>query len=492
MNGDTWVLGRFYSDTEKRSAVELQRHISSLIRLTYRKEFAALSPYHYTDDAGWGCMLRSAQSMMAQTLLRHYLGDDWRLSDDLDARRSNAAYVEILRWFADIPGLPHVYSIHNMVQCGMRYDKLPGEWVGPSTAAFVLRDITKLHHRKHNGELEVYVTNGDTIYISEVNKLCTSSKPEETDPSRIRAAAVESVNLLRSSMQSAVRQSELTSSRPTTFFDPLHHMPPDMNADTLWSCSLLVIIPMKLGVYNVSEAYQEEVKRVLRHKQCVGILGGRPNHAIYFMGYSSSRGNKDQLLGLDPHTVFSTTHYLTDPFPSPELLAQVHPSILTKYFSETAAPDGQTANVSATVTAFESLSVPPAKLPIDQLDPSIGIGFYFRTKREFEEFCNEKSKKSMSRSGNHAQKPKGGLDSLFSGGRRPSHQTEDQDSVSLLYNIEYAPPSYDFSLHDQDEDEDGDSFLGSSSKAASAGSTAAAGKSAISKDEDKDQEYVFI
>lgn len=38
---------------------------------------------------------------------------------------------------------------------------------------------------------------------------------------------------------------------------------------------------------------------MLRHRHCVGILGGRPNHAIYFTGY---RG--DCLLGLDPHTVF--------------------------------------------------------------------------------------------------------------------------------------------------------------------------------------------
>lgn len=52
----------------------------------------------------------------------------------------------------------HMFAIHNMVQCGMKYDKLPGttimmfcccsgdddaflpgEWFGPSTAALVLR-----------------------------------------------------------------------------------------------------------------------------------------------------------------------------------------------------------------------------------------------------------------------------------------------------------------------------------------------------------------
>jgi hypothetical protein len=46
---------------------------------------------------------------------------------------------QILRMFCDYPGAPHLYSIHHLVQCGISYDKLPGEWFGPSTAALVLR-----------------------------------------------------------------------------------------------------------------------------------------------------------------------------------------------------------------------------------------------------------------------------------------------------------------------------------------------------------------
>ena len=61
--------------SKRTEQLKLHRHLSSLLRMTYRKDFPALTPYHYTDDAGWGCMLRSAQSMMAHTLLRHFLGD---------------------------------------------------------------------------------------------------------------------------------------------------------------------------------------------------------------------------------------------------------------------------------------------------------------------------------------------------------------------------------------------------------------------------------
>lgn len=53
---------------------EIRNHSRSLIRLTYRNSFPPLSPYNMSSDAGWGCMLRSAQMIMAQALQRHMLG----------------------------------------------------------------------------------------------------------------------------------------------------------------------------------------------------------------------------------------------------------------------------------------------------------------------------------------------------------------------------------------------------------------------------------
>jgi len=44
-----------------------------------------------------------------------------------------------------------------------------------SSVYLTLRDLAKLHHRKYKGPIEVLVSPGDTIYISEVEKLCTES-----------------------------------------------------------------------------------------------------------------------------------------------------------------------------------------------------------------------------------------------------------------------------------------------------------------------------
>lgn len=47
---------------------------------------------------------------------------------------------QIAAWFTDYPGWPHIYSLHHLVHCGMsKYDKAAGQWVGPATAAYLLR-----------------------------------------------------------------------------------------------------------------------------------------------------------------------------------------------------------------------------------------------------------------------------------------------------------------------------------------------------------------
>jgi len=99
--------------------------VAELLWFTYRCGFEELAPYGFTDDAGWGCMLRSAQMLLGNALTRNGAAP----------RLATAAL------FADAPGDSAPFGLHNFAKCGLRYDVLPGEWYGPGVACHVLRDL---------------------------------------------------------------------------------------------------------------------------------------------------------------------------------------------------------------------------------------------------------------------------------------------------------------------------------------------------------------
>ena len=80
----------------------------------------------------------------------------------------------------------------------------------------------------------------------------------------------------------------------------------------------------------------------------MGIIGGKPNHAHYFIGCIG-----DDLLFLDPHT--SQPIVRCDPS---------QPASDSSYHCSTAG-----------------------RLPITRLDPSIALGFYCRNEEEVEDLC---------------------------------------------------------------------------------------------------------
>lgn len=60
---------------------------------------------------------------------------------------------------------------------------------------------------------------------------------------------------------------------------------------------LLLIIPLRLGISEINPIYIDGLKKCLQFEETLGIIGGKPNQALYFIGYV---GN--EALYLDPHT----------------------------------------------------------------------------------------------------------------------------------------------------------------------------------------------
>ncbi|XP_064639372.1 cysteine protease ATG4B-like [Lineus longissimus] len=312
-----YILGQSYSALYDRE--ELQNDILSKIWCTYRKNFASIGGTGPSCDAGWGCMLRCGQMMLAQALIGRHLGRDWRWNSK--NKEANAQkYYDILRLFGDKKGA--YYSIHQIASMGVSEGKAVGQWFGPNTVAQVLK---KLSVYDEWSSVSIHVALDNTVIIDDVKMMCKSSPNTPDDV-----------------VMNAIDQNAKT-------IKDGRHLPnglpiPHKMAD--WR-PLLLIVPLRLGLSEMNEVYVDSLKVCLTLKQSVGIIGGKPNHAHWFVGYVG-----DELVYLDPHT---TQLYVDNP-------ADDDSSYHCMYSS---------------------------RMKITQLDPSIALGFYCHTEEDFDRLCRE-------------------------------------------------------------------------------------------------------
>lgn len=118
---------------------------SSAMSFSVRVRSQLVDQGGFTSDTGWGCMIRSGQSLLANALgiLRFGRGAHsgaydqemiglWHTEFKCGARTEHERQLVAL--FADDPKAP--FSVHNFVQHGASAcGKHPGEWFGPSATA---------------------------------------------------------------------------------------------------------------------------------------------------------------------------------------------------------------------------------------------------------------------------------------------------------------------------------------------------------------------
>lgn len=347
------ILGHSFLLNSEDEVERFRLAFVSRIWMTYRKEFPQLEGTSWTTDCGWGCMLRSGQMMLAQGLVVHLMPRDWAWSDahqltDVDfevfrprspvravgipipsfasplmpvtpeksvtsdhkARMSQKKRPEctrnkqaepihhkLLTWFGDQPCAP--FGLHELVEIGKSSGKKAGDWYGPSIVAHILRKAVAKTTALHN--LAVYVAQDCTVYKGDVAHMCDISQSQ---------------------------------------------IPPD-SSNHLWK-SVIILVPVRLGGEALNPSYIECVKNILKLDCCIGIIGGKPKHSLYFIGFQD-----EQLLYLDPH------------------------------FGQ---PVVDVTQVNFSLESFHCSS--PKKMPFNRMDPSCTIGFYAKSKKDFELLCS--------------------------------------------------------------------------------------------------------
>ncbi|KAG9291499.1 hypothetical protein G9A89_021918 [Geosiphon pyriformis] len=265
---------------------EFYDDFTSRIWCTYRHNYAPIRPTNFTSDAGWGCMLRTGQSLLANALIVQFLGREWRRVRKGDD--TWGPYVQILTWFLDDMSSLCPFSVHRIALLGKQLGKNIGEWFGPSTASQAIKALVQ---NFPTAQLSVHVTTDAVIYKKEVYKAAQDNQNHQEFQ------------------------------------------------------SVLILVAIRLGTNKLNPLYYDALKAYFGFPESVGIAGGKPSSSYYFIGTQG-----EDLFYLDPHHSRPIIELKEiDEFTDEELatfhcdtlrkihISQLDPSMLLGFYCRTAA-----------------------------------------------------------------------------------------------------------------------------------------------------------
>uniref|UniRef100_A0AAZ3Q3M6 Cysteine protease n=1 Tax=Oncorhynchus tshawytscha TaxID=74940 RepID=A0AAZ3Q3M6_ONCTS len=228
-----WILGKEFNALTEKE--DILSDVTSRLWFTYRKNFPPIGGTGPTSDTGWGCMLRCGQMILGEALVCRHLGRDWRWETVLNIVRLALRKLTVL----------------NIVRLALRKLTVFDSW----------------------SRLAVHVAMDNTVVMEEIKRLCMPWLDYGG------AACAEPPGWMpkhNGCLEGACALAE--------------------EETALWK-PLVLLIPLRLGLSDINKAYIETLKQCFQLPQSLGVIGGKPNSAHYFIGYVG-----EELIYLDPHT----------------------------------------------------------------------------------------------------------------------------------------------------------------------------------------------
>ncbi|CAF1551485.1 unnamed protein product [Rotaria magnacalcarata] len=350
-----YLLGKMYNGKEETTHDDIPRpqsehsytnflkSFSQRIYFSYRKQFEPFAGSRngdiITSDGGWGCMIRCAQMLLAQTLLMHITNTfhthytNIQISDKCPKRNSieymrngnrinrrAQLYTDIIRLFGDFPHPKCPFGIHKITELGTSHGIRPGDFFGPVSAAHCLKEAVQaaVEAKQIPEILRIYISQDAIIYREDVTNLC--SQPLLDHNSNVN--------------------------KKSSFSPSVEYVTTE-NHTKRWVTSALILVPLRLGLNELDLIYEDNLKEALKLSQTVGIIGGSPRHAVYIIGFQD-----DNFIDLDPHFIQTSVNVFENSFD----------------------------------TSSYSCSSPKI-LTAKKMDPNCTLGFFCRDRADFEMFC---------------------------------------------------------------------------------------------------------
>lgn len=134
-----------------------------------------------------------------------------------------------------------------------------------------------------------------TVYIQDILDECTVSTTPSVAPWQKKMSSVACTD---SPLQATTpRVGATTSSSSSSSPHATGSSAPSDSADdsapgSPWK-SLILLVPLRLGTEKLNPIYNDCLKAMLSLDNCIGIIGGRPKHSLFFIGYQGGNGFLD-------------------------------------------------------------------------------------------------------------------------------------------------------------------------------------------------------
>ncbi len=197
----------------------------------------------------------------------HYFGKNWSLYNKFTRSEYNI-YKEILALFNDRPSKSCPFGIHRLLQVADKkligngnlefvngssakstasnQENLSrvGSWFGPTSVCLLMKEaLTEATDNPILNQIGIYVAQDCTIYKKDVINMCVNVKSN-----------------------GAKQGAEFGPS-----FRPC-----------------IILISVRLGGDELNDIYIPSLKMFLEMETCIGVIGGKPRHSLYFFGYQGN------------------------------------------------------------------------------------------------------------------------------------------------------------------------------------------------------------
>lgn len=268
----------------KTQLEELKLILNFIIYFSYRSDFFPID-YNgdvWTSDCGWGCMIRASQMMLSRAIFLIKSSDQ----DNSQIKEENSneyikkmktcydtmsLFLEVTDQYKttnntskDMSSLELInhpdFSIYNICKLGLLYGKGPGQWFSDVNMVNIFNSINQQLNSIRNTEILTF--NDNLVEEEEILKVCFKEEKCECVINKTKCECL---------------------------------MIKDKNY--VLKKNAIIFVSSRIGLDSIDPVYFTPIQRLFSIKNNIGMIGGKGNYALYFVGVTED----NSLIYLDPH-----------------------------------------------------------------------------------------------------------------------------------------------------------------------------------------------